>query len=81
MKQHCSNAQKVVEYLKKHKEVSKVIYSTEHDKTVTSRAKKYLNGGNDQWLALSLKVVLLQGKIYRVLKMFYHVANIGDAEV
>ena len=32
MKQHCENAEKVVNFLKKHKEVTKVIYSTEHEK-------------------------------------------------
>ena len=36
MKQHCENAQKVVEFLK-HKEVSKVIYST------GSMLSQYLN--------------------------------------
>ena len=46
MKQHCENAQKVVDYLKKHKEVTKVIFSTEHDKLIADRAKKYLKGGN-----------------------------------
>ena len=34
MKQHCENAEKVVDYLKKHNEVTKVIYSTEHDETM-----------------------------------------------
>ena len=32
MRQHCENAEKVVNFLKKHKEVTKVIYSTEHIK-------------------------------------------------
>ena len=31
MKQHCENASKVVDYLKKHKAVAKVIYATEHN--------------------------------------------------
>ena len=30
MKQHCENASKVVDYLKKHNAVEKVIYATEH---------------------------------------------------
>ncbi|MBD1153572.1 PLP-dependent transferase, partial [Pelagibacterales bacterium SAG-MED24] len=42
MKQHCANAEYVVDFLKKHKEVTKVIYSTEHDKLIADRAKKYL---------------------------------------
>ena len=40
MKQHCANAEYVVDFLKKHKEVTKVIYSTEHDKPIADRAKK-----------------------------------------
>ena len=42
MKQHCENAEKVVNFLKKHNEVTKVIYSTEHDKHISDRAKQYL---------------------------------------
>ena len=38
MKQHCENAEKVVNFLKKHKEVTKVIYSTEHNKPIADRA-------------------------------------------
>ena len=39
MKQHCENAEKVVNFLKKHKEVTKVIYSTEHDKYILIEQK------------------------------------------
>ena len=46
MKQHCENAEKVVNFLKKHNEVTKVIYSTEHEKKIADRAKQYLKGGN-----------------------------------
>ena len=46
MKQHCANAELVVDFLKKHKEVTKVIYSTEHSKAISERAEKYLKGGN-----------------------------------
>ena len=38
MRQHCANAEYVVDF-KKHKEVTKVIYSTEHDKPIADRAK------------------------------------------
>ena len=54
MKQHCENAEKVVNFLKKHKEVTKVIYSTEHDENIADRAKKYLKMEvMDQWLVLN----------------------------
>ena len=80
MKQHCENAQKVVDYLKKHKEVTKVIFSTEHDKLIADRAKKYLKGGNGPMVGIELKGGFDAGKRFiESLKMFYHVANIGDA--
>ena len=80
MKQHCENAQKVVDYLKKHKEVKKVIYSTEHDKIISDRAKSYLKGGNGPMVGIELKGGIEAGKKFiESLKMFYHVANIGDA--
>ena len=58
MKQHCENAEKVVNFLKKHKEVTKVIYSTEHNKPIADRAKKYLKGGYGPMVGIELKVVL-----------------------
>ena len=80
MKQHCENAQNVVKFLKKHKEVTKVIYSTEHDKLISVRAKKYLKGGYGPMVGIELKGGKDAGKKFiESLKMFYHVANIGDA--
>ena len=80
MRQHCANAEYVVEFLKKHKEVTKVIYSTEHDKPIADRAKKYLKGGNGPMIGIELKGGIEAGKKFiESLKMFYHVANIGDA--
>ena len=80
MKQHCTNAEYVVDFLKKHKEVTKVIYSTEHDKPIAERAKQYLKGGNGPMVGIELKGGIEAGKRFiESLKMFYHVANIGDA--
>ena len=80
MKQHCSNASKVVDYLKKNKEVTRVIYPTEHDSKIVERAKKYLNDGNGGLVGIELKGGIEAGKRFiESLKMFYHVANIGDA--
>ena len=80
MKQHCKNAEKVVNFLKKHKEVTKVIYSTEHEKKIADRAKQYLRGGNGPMIGIELKGGIEAGKKFiESLKMFYHVANIGDA--
>ena len=80
MKQHCENASKVVEFLSNHKEVSKVIYSTKHEKQISDRALKYLQGGNGAMVGIELKGGIEAGKKFiESLKMFYHVANIGDA--
>jgi O-acetylhomoserine (thiol)-lyase len=80
MKQHCENAQKVVEYLLKHKQVSKVIYPTEHKGEIADRAIKYLKGGKGGLVGIELNGGIEAGKRFiEALKMFYHVANIGDA--
>ena len=80
MKQHCSNAEKVVEFLKNHEEVTKVIYPTEHDKSIADRAEKYLKGGKGALVGIELKGGLEAGKKFiDSLKLLYHVANIGDA--
>ena len=80
MKQHCSNAEKVVEYLKKNEHVERVIYPTLYDGNLLERAKKYLKGGNGALIGIELKGGVEAGKKFiESLKMFYHVANIGDA--
>ena len=80
MKQHCSNAEQVVDYLLKHNEVSRVIYPNQYKGEVGNRAKKYLNGGNGALVGIELNGGIDAGKKFiEALKMFYHVANIGDA--
>ena len=80
MKQHCSNAEKVVEFLTKHKSVDRVIYPTLHKGAVGDRAKKYFSGGNGALVGIEVKGGVEAGKKFiEALKMFYHVANIGDA--
>ena len=80
MKQHCENASKVVDFLSNHKDVAKVIYSTKHEKKITERAARYLQGGNGAMVGIELKGGIEAGKKFiESLKMFYHVANIGDA--
>jgi O-acetylhomoserine (thiol)-lyase len=79
MKQHCSNAEKVVEFLNSHKKVKNVIYSTNHQGVVLERAKKYLKGGNGALVGIDLGTVEAGAKFINNLKMLYHVANIGDA--
>jgi len=80
MKQHCSNAEKVVSFLNKNKNVERVIYPTLHKGDLAARAKKYLNGGNGALVGVEVKGGVEAGKKFiEALKMFYHVANIGDA--
>ena len=62
------------------KEISKVIYPTNHKGEIAKRAKKYLSGGNGALVGIELKGGIEAGKKFiESLKMFYHVANIGDA--
>ena len=80
MKQHCSNAEKVVDFLSKHKNVERVIYPTLHKGDLAARAKKYFKGGNGALVGIEVKGGVEAGKKFiEALKMFYHVANIGDA--
>ena len=80
MKQHCSNAEKAVQFLQKHKNVERVIYPTLHKGEIGSRAKKYFKGGNGALVGIEVKGGVEAGKKFiEALKMFYHVANIGDA--
>ena len=80
MKQHCSNAEKAVDFLTKHKNVERVIYPTLHKGAVGDRTKKYFSGGNGALIGIEVKGGVEAGKKFiEALKMFYHVANIGDA--
>jgi len=80
MKQHCSNAEKTVDFLSKHKNVERVIYPSLHKGEIGNRAKKYLKGGNGGLVGIEVKGGVDAGKKFiESLKMFYHVANIGDA--
>jgi len=80
MKQHCSNAEKVVDFLTKHKSVEKVIYPSLYKGEIGDRLKRYFKGGNGALVGIELKGGAEAGKKFiETLKMFYHVANIGDA--
>jgi len=80
MKQHCSNAEKVVDFLSKHKSVEKVIYPSLYKGEIGDRLKRYFKGGNGALVGIEVKGGAEAGKKFiEALKMFYHVANIGDA--
>ena len=66
--------------MQKHKNVERVIYATLHKGEVAARAKKYFKGGNGGLVGIEVKGGVESGKKFiEALKMFYHVANIGDA--
>lgn len=80
MKQHCENAQAVATWLVKHPKVTKVIHPSLQDGRTRELADKYLKGGYGSLLGFELEGGLEAGRRFiDSLKLFYHVANIGDA--
>ncbi len=80
MRAHCENAQKVAAFLKSHNKVSNVIYAGFCEGELKRRADTYLNGGYGALVGFELTGGKDSGrKFIDALKMFYHVANIGDA--
>ena len=80
MRQHCSNAIAVADHLTRHPKVTKVIFPTKMEGEARRRADAYLKGGYGGLLGFELKGGRDAGrKFIDALKMFYHVANIGDS--
>ena len=80
IKQHCKNAIKVKEFLETSDKIEKVIFSTNQDSFFKENADKYLKEGKGALIGIELKGGLEAGKSFiDNLKLFYHVANIGDA--
>ena len=80
MRAHCANAKAVSDYLSKHPKVTKVIYPSVMTGESKRRADTYLKGGYGGLVGFELKGGKDAGrKFIDSLKMFYHVANIGDA--
>jgi O-acetylhomoserine (thiol)-lyase len=81
MREHCRNAQSVAEHLSRHDAVIRVIYPGMHKaKETDRRAGAYLKGGRGGLVGFELAGGMEAGKRFiDALKMFYHVANIGDA--
>ena len=78
-KKHQENTKKVAEYLLNNKIVNKVIYPGFHLGEDKKRVEKYLKNGNGSLIGFELKGGLEAGiKFIDKLKLFYHVANIGD---
>jgi O-acetylhomoserine (thiol)-lyase len=80
MRAHCANAAAVARDLKGHPKVTKVIYPGLMEGEPRRRAEAYLKGGYGGLLGFELKGGKEAGRRFiDALKMFYHVANIGDA--
>ncbi len=80
MRAHCENAAAVAQWLDKHKAVSRVIYPSLMEGEARRRADAVLSGGYGGLLGFELEGGAAAGqKFINALKMFYHVANIGDA--
>lgn len=80
MPRHCENALKVVDFLKGRAGVINVIHPSLQTGTQRERADRYLPGGLGALLGFELAGGKEAGrKFIDSLKLFYHVANIGDA--
>jgi len=80
MQRHCENADKVAKFLDSHKKVEKVIYPGLMKGIYLERAKQYMKNGYGALIGFELKDGIDSGKKFiDNLKLFYHVANIGDA--
>ncbi|MBM3552247.1 MAG: bifunctional O-acetylhomoserine aminocarboxypropyltransferase/cysteine synthase [Alphaproteobacteria bacterium] len=80
MERHVQNTQKVVDFLVKRSEVTRVIHPSQQSGETRRRADAYLKGGYGALIGFELKGGLEAGRRFiDALEMFYHVANIGDA--
>ena len=80
MREHCRNAAEVALHLQRHPEVARVIYAGLHeDAEQRRRASTYLRGGYGGLVGFELRQGREAGaRFIDALKLFYHVANIGD---
>lgn len=80
IRQHNANAVKVAEFLSSRPEVEKVIYPGLQSGEARRRADAYLTSGYGALVGFELKGGLEAGRDFiDALKLFHHVANIGDA--
>jgi O-acetylhomoserine (thiol)-lyase len=80
MERHCANAARVAEHLAGRQGVTRVIHPSQQTGEARARADKYLNGGHGGLVGFELAGGVEAGRRFiDALKLFYHVANIGDA--
>lgn len=79
MERHVQNASAVADFLARRPEVSKVIYPGRQEGVHRSRADKYLSNGFGGLVGFELAGGMDAGRRFiDALRLFYHVANIGD---
>jgi O-acetylhomoserine (thiol)-lyase len=80
MRAHCENALAVVDLLKSRKEVTRVIHPSTQTGVAAEWTRKYLPAGQGGLVGFELAGGVAAGKRFiDSLRLFYHVANIGDA--
>ena len=80
IREHNRNALAVVDFLAKHPKVTKVIHPSRQEGEYRRRADAALKGGYGALVGFELSGGAEAGKRFiDTLKLFYHVANIGDA--
>ena len=80
MERHCANSQRVAEHLASRRGVTRVIHPSNQSGETRARADRYLKGGYGGLLGFELEGGVEAGRRFiDALKLFYHVANIGDA--
>jgi O-acetylhomoserine (thiol)-lyase len=80
IERHSANATRVAGFLAERPEVTKVIHPSRQTGWAAERAAKYLKGGHGGLVGFEIKGGKDAGRRFiDALKLFYHVANIGDA--
>lgn len=81
MERHCSNAMAVAQFLSQHEKVAWVNYPGLPDSPYHESAKRYYNGTFGALVGFGVKGGLEAGRsVIEGLKLFSHLANIGDAK-
>jgi O-acetylhomoserine (thiol)-lyase len=80
MREHCKNAQAVVDFLRTRKEVKRIIHPSQQQGVHRQRAERYLGGHFGGLVGFELAGGKEAGRRFiDALQLHYHVANIGDA--
>ncbi|MDF1615441.1 O-acetylhomoserine aminocarboxypropyltransferase/cysteine synthase family protein [Desulfurivibrio dismutans] len=81
MERHCANALAVAKFLEQHPAVEWVLYPGLESHPTHAMANRYLKGGYGALVGFGIKGGLEAGrKFINNLKLFSHLANIGDAK-